>query len=472
MEDHTLNELNPWLVEERGQRLLAFPASEKLSSLAKRSALQEARGWIVRGTEVEDWRFSGYVRRGDQLLVTGPCVDGELLATALERPGAAALTAVARVAAAVRVLVREHGFDQPLQLNGVYLLADGGVLIFPPPVVKQLTETHSPAAMLAAAARLNHPDLAAAERFGVTLAILGYRAVTGVYPFPAAREDDLRNQMRRLDVVPARLRMPGSDPELSALMDRALRPERQQRRPTLDEWAAALERVTHEPEPQPADADVAAVLQTQARELEAKYEQTFRRRVFLQRNLRTIVVVAVITLAVGGILGSIVANQFQPRSTRGLSPRQVVETFYTSMGALDHTTMEDAVIGDAGKGLINEAVNLFVISRVTQGYEGRSNIVSAGEWVAAGKPELPAGIGLYGASDLEIVAEQGAPQPVFRVSYLMWRPGGEDGTGARGALQRGVPTSERVFLRQDKGDWVIFEFREIEEPGRAATNDD
>ena len=466
MEDHSLNELNPVQVEDRGQRLLAFPASDKLSSLAKRSALQEARGWIVRGTEVGDWRFSGYLRRGDHLLVTGPCVDGELLAAALERRGAVALAAVARVAAALRLLVREHGFDQPLQLNGVYLLAGGGVLIFPPAVVKQLTETHSPAAMLAAAARLNHPDLAAAERLGVTLAILSYRAVTGVYPFSAAREDDLRNQMRRLDVVPARLRVPGTDPELSALMERALRPERQQPRPGLDEWVAVLERVTHEPEPAQVDAATAGALQEQARELETKYEQTFRRRVFLQRNLRTIVVVAVVAAAVGGILGSIIANQFKPRVTRGFSPRQVVETFYASMGQLDHTTMEDAVIGDAGKGLVNEAVNLFVISRVTQGYEGRSNIVSATEWVAAGKPDLPAGVGVYGASDLEIVAEQGAPQPVFRVSYLMWRPGGEDGTGARGALQRGQPISERVFLRQDKGDWVIFQFQEIEEPDR------
>ena len=214
------------------------------------------------------------------------------------------------------------------------------------------------------------------------------------------------------------------------------------------------------------DAAAAGALQEQARELEAKYAQTFRRRVFLQRNLRTIVVVAVVAAAIGGILGSIIANQFKPRSTRGFSPRQVVETFYTSMGQLDHTTMEDAVIDDAGKGLINEAVNLFVISRVTQGYEGRSNIVSATEWVAAGKPDLPAGVGVYGASDLEIVAEQGAPQPVFRVSYLMWRPGGEDGAGARGSLQRGQPTSQRVFLRQDKDDWVIFQFQEIEEPAR------
>ena len=279
--------------------MLAFPASDKLSSLAKRSALQEARGWIVRGTEVGDWRFSGYLRRGDHLLVTGPCVDGELLAAALERRGAVALAAVARVAAALRLLVREHGFDQPLhsrrvpagRRRGAHLSSRGGQAAYRNPLAR---------GQLAAAARLNHPDLAAAERLGVTLAILSYRAVTGVYPFSAAREDDLRNQMRRLDVVPARLRVPGTDPELSALMERALRPERQQPRPGLDEWVAALERVTHEPGTGAGGRGHRRCAAGAGPGAADEYEQTFRRRVFLQRNLRTIVVVAVVAAAVAG----------------------------------------------------------------------------------------------------------------------------------------------------------------------------
>ena len=458
----SLNEFTPQRVHEGGEQLLAFPASEKLSSLAKRNSLRETQGWIVRGAEVSDWRFSGYLRRGDDFMVAGPYVDGELLAAALERKGGAALAAVARVAAAVDLLVREQGFDQPIQLNGVYLLADGGLLIFPYPIVRQLTETHSPAAVVEAAGRINHPDLAAAERLCVMLAILSYRAVTGVYPFPAPREDELRTQMRRLDVVPARLRAPDTDPELSSFIDRTLRPRRNQARPQLPEWSAMLQRITHEPMAQEVGAAQFAAAQSEALALQVKYEQTFRRRVFLQRNLRTLVVVTVAALAVGGVLGSIIANQFKPRSTRGYAPRQVVETFYLSMGVLDHTTMEDTVVDDAGKGLINEVVNLFVISRVTQGYEGRSNIVSAAEWELADKPELPAEMSVYGPSDLQIVAEQGPPAPVFRVSYLMWRPGGENGEDPPGTPQRGIPMRERVFLRQDRDDWVIFQFHKLE----------
>ena len=463
MSESALNEFVPEQIHDRGRPLLAFAASEKLSALAKRSALQQSAGWIVHGDEVRPWRFSGYVRRGETLLVAGPWVDGELLASALQREPAEALAAVARVAGALARLARAAPADQPLQLNGIHLLADGAVLIMPPAVIRQLTETHSPAAMLAAAARVNHPDLGGEQRWSVMLAILSYRAITGEYPFPAPREDELRDQMRRLDVVPARLLAPGCGDELSAFIGRALRPQRHESRPALADWPAMLQRAREAAEP--VAAPHAKRLQAEAAAVRQKYGQSFRRRVFLQRNLRTMVVAAVIVAAVGGILGSIVANQFKPRVTRGYSPRQVVETFYASIGTLDHVTMEDAVIGDAGKGLINEVVNLFVISRVAQGYEGRSHIVNAAEWEAAGMPELPADRSLYGATELAIVAEQGAPQPVFRVSYLMWRLGGADGSDPPGTPQKGMPTSERVFLRQDKGDWVIFEFQPLAPDG-------
>ena len=462
MQHTSLDQLAPQQITDRGQALLAFGASDKLSSLAKRTALQQSEGWIVHGEEVRPWRFSGYVRRGETLLVAGPWVDGELLVSALQRAPADALAAVARVAAALARLARDGLAQPPLQLNGIHLLATGGVLILPPAVIRQLTETHSPAAIVAAAERINHPDLGGEQGWGVMLAILSYRAITGEYPFPAPREEELHDQMRRLDVVPARLLAPGCSAELSSFIARALRPQRHQARPPLADWPPMLAR---ERETVAAvAADEAERLRAAAAALRHRYAQAFRRRVFLQRNLRTMVVAAVIVAAVGGLLGSIIANQFKPRSTRGYSPRQVVEAFYASIGALDHTTMEDAVVGDAGKALINEAVNLFVVSRVAQGYEGRSHIANAAEWAAAGEPELPPDRSLYGPSALQIVAEQGAPQPVFRVSYLMWRLGGADGDDPPGTPQQGIPTSERVFLRQDKEDWVIFELQPLDPP--------
>ncbi len=446
------------------QRLLAFPVSDRFSSLARHGALQAAPGWIVRGAQVHPWRFSGYRRHAGQLMLVGPHHAGESLADVLQRSPAEAVSALARVAAALTRLTDEAGCDQPLHLNGVYLLDDGGLLLVPPRVVKQLTEVLAPDAVLEAAGRINHPDLAGEERLTVALAILGYRAATGRAPYPGASEEQLHYQMRRLEVVPAAVRAPGLDAYLDRLIRRSLGPEGQQPRPRLGEWAAVLERVRRDGLWQPVAAAERAARQAEARALETRFDRTFRRRLFLQRNWRTIVIMAVAVAAGGGVLGSVIARQLEPRSTRGYTPRQVVETFYASLGRLDHATTDDTVIDGAGEGLVREVIGLFVIGRVQEGYEGRAGVASAAAWVAAGQPELPAGVMVYGPSDLEIVAEQGPPQPVFRASYLMWRPDPEPGDRGEdreeGAAQRGTPMSERVFLRQDRGDWVIFRFED------------
>ena len=471
MEAESLSLPAPQPLAANGERLLAFEASERFSSLAKRSALQEAPGWIVRGEEIEPWRFGGYQRHGDRLLLVGPYHAGEMLAAALERGPEAAVAALARLAAALVRLTATVGFDERIQLNGIYLLADGGVLLFPPRLVRQLTEVQQPDAVLAAGGRINHPDLSGRDRLAVTLAILSYRAVTGTYPYAAAEEEQLHNQMRSLELVPAAVRTPGLAPELAQLIARSLdhhrqptRPATTSSRPDLEQWASTLQRVHTGGVVQPVGDAERAGLELEVRTLETRFDQTLRRRVFLQRNWRTMVIVALVVVAGGALLGSLVANQLKPRTTRGFSPRQVVAAYYTSIGRLDHQIMDDAVIDGAGKAVIDEVISLFVVSRVQQGYEGRANLVDAAEWVATGQPELPAGVMVYGPSHLEIVAEQGPPQPIFRVSYLMWRPDRAGNGQAADAAQRPTPMSERVVLRQHRDDWVIFQFDRLAPP--------
>jgi hypothetical protein len=145
----------------------------------------------------------------------------------------------------------------------------------------------------------------------------------------------------------------------------------------------------------------------------------------------------------------------------------VVESFYTAINAMDHALMEDCVVDRAGKGEITEAMNLYVLSRVQMGYEGKSNLVHADQWEQAGRPALRAGTAVYGVTDLAIVEQSDEPQPVFLVSYQKWSPdnggdgSGDTGTDALGTLRKKVV--DRVSLRRDKGDWVIFRFDRVSE---------
>jgi hypothetical protein len=142
-----------------------------------------------------------------------------------------------------------------------------------------------------------------------------------------------------------------------------------------------------------------------------------------------------------------------------------VEAFYTSMNTLDHTTMQACVVGRAGWGEINEVTTLYVTSRVTQGYEGRSNVISAAEWDKAGRPPLAPPTTLYGVTGLSITEEQGEPSPVFLVKYDRWTPGAppDSGPGADVAPRsEGHAVTERVLMKTDRGDWVIFRFDRLE----------
>jgi hypothetical protein len=212
----------------------------------------------------------------------------------------------------------------------------------------------------------------------------------------------------------------------------------------------------------------AALLAAESREQSAG--RSFRRRRFWQRNWRVAAIVAAVAILLGALGGTILKNVLAPRVTRGFSPRRVVETFYSSMNTLDHVAMQACVVGPAGRGEIDEVTTLYVTSRVTQGYEGRSSLVSAAEWDKAGRPPLVPPSSLYGVTGLAVQEEQGAPAPVFLVTYDKWNPAPPPDTVGGSAVDvvpqsEGHTLRERLWMKLDRGDWVISR---IERLGRTS----
>jgi hypothetical protein len=161
-----------------------------------------------------------------------------------------------------------------------------------------------------------------------------------------------------------------------------------------------------------------------------------------------VLIVAAIAAAAGIFSSTVLRNLLAPRSTRGLSPREVVETFYRSVNTLDHERMQDCIAGRAGRQLIDQVVHVYVVSRVNLGYEGRSLIRSAEDWDRAGRPQVNPPESVFGVTDLDIQPLEGV-EASFRVSYRLWIPDSDQGTVSREAR-------ERVYLRQQGGAWVIY----------------
>ena len=120
---------------------------------------------------------------------------------------------------------------------------------------------------------------------------------------------------------------------------------------------------------------------------------------------------------VGAGVGSILKGVLAPRVTRGFTPREVVQAFYSSMNKLDQMTMGACVIDGAGKGEINEVTNLYVISRGIHRVRGEIQYRVRGGLGQSRRPPIPPPQTLYGVT--RALRETGAGGAIARVSGLL-----------------------------------------------------
>ena len=464
---------------EQGVKRLAVPigAAGKSSSLARILALKGSPGWLV-AENVREWRFEGVTQNGTDFFLHGPFVAARPLDSILDLPLAETLPFLARLA---QSLVRLKEMAVPLfslQTDSILFTDDGGTLFLPPELFREVRGQRTYETNRDTYEAINHPDLKGEALASFSIAALLYRVIAKRFPFTGTSAEEIHEQARKLKLPAPDQLVPECIPEISSLAMAGL--GRVKRVPvTLQEWAAALCGLRGRELYRTVAADERERVLREAAALREGYEKRFRRSVFWRKNGKLIAIVAAVVIAVGLGLGSILSNVFAPRLTKGYTPRKVVQTFYLAMNSLNNSLMDACVVNRAGRAEIGEATNLYVISRVTTAYEGRANIVPADEWDRNGRPSLDAALTVYGVTDLSIAEEAAEPSPVFRVDYEKWAPASnpDDGVGPddevgpddgsspadppTGPRFEGRKNSDRVSLRRDKGDWVIFSIDRI-----------
>jgi hypothetical protein len=184
---------------------------------------------------------------------------------------------------------------------------------------------------------------------------------------------------------------------------------------------------------------------------------------FLRRNRRTLTVAAAAVIGLGFFVQSYVSGILNRPNVVGLSPREVVETYYRGLDALDHQLMEACVTGKAGKGDIEAVVNLFVISRMRLAYENKDVVVPAAKWLSAGSPKTDGMV--FGTAERTVESLQASEptadhgdQARYRVSYVFVRPGDES---------EPIVVENRadvLTLERGKKEWKIVSIERTESP--------
>ncbi len=227
---------------------------------------------------------------------------------------------------------RRSGDRRPEELatDAVRFLEDGAVELLSPQVMRQAREHPAGGAP---PAHLRGPQPPGLPRpLSYCLAAMLYRLIAGEYPFAAESIEETRRRARELRLAPLSLTPAGG--ARGGERGRDGRPGARHREapPTLERWAALLAGLgSRRAVPRAArGGSPGAGRQGPAREQELA-SRAYRRGVFWQRHWKTVLIVAAIAAAVGIFSGTVLRNLLKLHAPPvGLSPREVVESFYRS----------------------------------------------------------------------------------------------------------------------------------------------
>ena len=410
-------------------------------------------GYILRGGDILDWPISGITAVNGRFCLYGPPLEAESFEDILSRADEkAALSLLADTAAAYALLEAERKIPDRMYAEGLYRIAGGGLLVLSGELSEKLRAAPISSGGSFLGAMPSPPKLSGAAAISFSVGCAAYRILTGSPAFANDEETDF-------PPIPPRSLRPELREEVSSFVTDALRPaggKRDQVYPTLAEWAARLRSWADGGYTRPISEAERREAEASARKLAAARGARIRRTRFLRGYGTRIAAAAVIAAALLALGLPILRNMLRPPVTAGMNPEAVVRLFYESMGRLDHETMEDCVWDGAGRGYIEEAMNLFVISRVRSAVEMRGGLRNADEWARSGRPP---GEAVYGAAGLSVkeAAEKPSSGPVFLVSFERRIP------SASAAGSEGLLVEEKVFTSRVKERWAISRIERLSE---------
>ncbi len=455
-------------IERDGNTLLGVATGipGKSFAIRKLSVGTNLYGWIIRGDSCDRWNTAGVTEHSGSLYVYGPYVEGRPLRDVLNEDETTALAYLDRLAHALRTATYNNIAPEHIHGRGVLFLDDGGVLLLPETLVDAIRDQQDEETRRFEFELFNHPDHKDEKNASFALAALAHRVLTGSWPYYSDDEAELHTMIREESVLDPTLRRPDLRNDVATLIHRCLRMDQVL---GADEWVEVLHDWRDSGVTRPITDEERDRILKDAEQKQRAMKQQLTRRETVRKHWKQALVVLVIVVIVGTIPATIIRNRLAPRQTAGMSSEEVVRAFYLAHNDLDHELMGDATIEGAGSGMIREVTNLFVISRMRMGVEMTTGVVSAAEWDEGGREAIPEDSWLYGVTGLETEpVETGADdEREYIVRYERWTPDDagdieetpEAATAERRSL--GVRREDRVRLRLDGDDWVIYEIEHL-----------
>ncbi|MDR0644916.1 MAG: hypothetical protein LBG05_08480 [Treponema sp.] len=430
MEIHTKIENTPVLCFDTGLKERAF-------AQAGLSRLITQEGIIVRSNgTIEKWRIEGTAERDGNMVVWGKNFIGQTLDVILDGEANEAFSAVRFwLKAQIRLKQTVSEVKNAVSIAPCGVICSNEALLFlPEQLVVRYVEAKGET--VKKIMRYVHPDLTGEKAVVWSLACMLYHIFCENDAFLATDADILRQDMREGVFFPARFARPGIDGRIDSLLQRTFS-HSMQNFPTLEDFSflnvkddVAENRDSLAFLPVDEFIYVLSYEETKKLILESTRFSKKQKRLtiiwrFFKKNRAIIFgsVAAVVVAAV--IVISVIQDRANLPNTKGMTPLDVVETYYTAMSNLDHLVMTGCVLKKAGKDDIDMTSELFVLSKIRQAYEmGKPpSIISAETWLQSGAQPTTAVV--FGTSHLEIQpldTDVADGEVSFKAEYKLWAP--------------------------------------------------
>ncbi|MDR2798370.1 MAG: hypothetical protein LBB80_08500, partial [Treponema sp.] len=452
---------NPRLIldEARGMLVLEFDTgldAQAFAQLKLAHLITESGYMVTPDGSWTPWKPLGVREQHGTMCIWGPAFTGERLDILMtdDTRKDQALDALRYWIRACLLLEAQQCLPAPWPAGAI--IAPSGETLFPPEKLLQYSiKAMGQETWFKGVERYVHPDLSGIEGTVFTTGAMLYRIFCGSPPFPNTNPEILHKDIREGVFLPLRLAAPGLDANLAVLISRALTLLKEKQAVQAPLILSALEDLLGPP----GSATVASYLHEidpaeQARLALEKERFTkqhtlqVKAKRFIHRNSMLLTGISIAILSLVLMISNVISDRANRPTTQGMGPQEVVETYYQSMGTLDHIRMDACVMPKTGKDDIDMITNFFVITRVRQAYEGNiPGILSAQEWINAGS--LPTAAAIFGVSNLRLEGidqDERDGEVSFAASYLLWLPGTFRDPDDSGQREPGSETSEAAGL--------------------------
>lgn len=454
-------------VKENGKQYSGIMTS-KSNRLDKSRFVNEKRrdyAWIIGDDTVEIWQGEGSIEYEKEIYEYGPYFEGTFLTDYIRDSKDDLFTILSTCLKAFEFVIEKVPATNIFYGTNILILKDRRLLIIPYEMNGKALAYLSDSEKIRFFDTFNHPDFSLERNLSYFLASVIYYRVAGSFHFHSEQPEELHTFLRTRKALPLFLKKPGvkqdfSDTVMGALNDGTNWTE------GAYFWREFIKRYARD--------GIESEISTLEREkLEKTAARSYRRekgfysvKRFLSRNKIVLIISSAAAIIAVSMGISVLSNLLRPRITIDLEPYEVVRLYYTSINTYNYDAIEDCTVDDVGKGEANMAITMFVTSRQILAYEGFDRNFPADVWIEQGKPDLPAGVNIYGIANLTVTSES---EDTFIAEYDRWVPNTGDMDISSAAMQDisllkslHYRMKDRVFLRFEKKYWAIYRIDQLE----------